>query len=147
MSDDELRKMYERQFGPFVHMGPEDKAIWLRFLMRGGTRFAPFTYDLRVGDGVPLPSHASERERKIAQALTTKRIDVLWMHDGETIICEVKKRAGSTAIGQLILYADLYRQTFPDMPPPRKLLLTDRLEPDLTSTLIANDIQYLEIGL
>lgn len=147
MDDNELRKMYERQFGPFVHMGPEDKAIWLRFLMAGGTRFAPFTYDLRVGEGLRLPPTATEKELTIAQALTTKRIDVVWMHDDQTVICEVKKRAGSTAIGQLILYADLFAQTFPDMPTPRKFLLTDRLEPDMTSTLIQHDITFVEIGL
>lgn len=137
--------MYERQFGPFVHMGPEDKAIWLRFLLRGGTRFAPFQYDLRVGEGIKMPADASARERHIAQTLTTKRIDVVWMHNGETIICEVKKRAGSTAIGQLILYSDLYRKTFPDMPPPRRVLITDQLEPDMAATLIENDIQYIEV--
>lgn len=147
MDDNELRQFYERQFGPFVHMGPEDKAIWLRFLLLGGTRFAPFTYDLRVGDGLRLPPTATGREKTIAHALTTKRIDVIWMQDGQTVICEVKKRAGSTAIGQLILYADLFRHTFPDMPEPRKFLLTDRLEPDMTATLIASDITYLEIGL
>ena len=147
MNDTELRKLYERQYGPFLHMGPEDKAIWLRFLLLGGVRFAPFVYDLRVGDGVKMPAGSTITAIAAAYALTTKRIDVVWMQGGYSIICEVKKRAGSTAIGQLILYSKLYKQTYPNEPPPRLMLVTDYLEPDMTEALRDLEISYIEVGL
>lgn len=146
MSDADTRRLYERLYGPFVHMGPEDTAIWLRYLMMGGVRNAPFSYDVRVGIGTSMPPDSSRTSLAVAQALTTKRIDVIWNEDGKVVICELKKYAGSTAIGQLILYRDLYVQTFPTNQPPKMLLITDRLQPDMISTLVANNIEYIEVG-
>lgn len=128
-------------------MGPQDIAIWLRYLQRGGAVNAPFLYDLRVGDGLKMPPGSSQIAINSAQALTTKRIDVIWMKDQRTIICEVKKRAGSTALGQLILYRNLFVQTFPEQPQPKMVLVTDELQPDVLDTLIANDIEVIIVGL
>lgn len=147
MTDDDLRKTYERMYGPFTHMGPEDAAIWVRFLVRGGNIHAPFYYDLRVGDGVQMPPDASDRSLRIAAALTTKRIDVLWYEQLTPVICELKKYAGATAIGQLILYRQLFAYSFPNQPPARTVLITDRLQPDMITSLTENDIQYIEVGL
>lgn len=147
MTNDELLKFYERQYGPFVHMAVGDKAIWLRYLLQGGAQFAPFAYDLRVGDGVSMPSGTSQMTSGIAYALTTKRIDVLYFFNGTAVIVEVKNHAGLSAIGQLIGYRDLYVRDYPDQPRPQMLLVTDRLQPDMVHVLTENGINYVEVGL
>lgn len=128
-------------------MSPQDKAIWFRYLLQGGNIFAPFVYDLRVGEGAELPPGSSATDYKVAQALTTKRIDVLWTTPTATVICEVKRRAGAGAIGQLLLYRQLYMTTFPTSQPVKMFLVTDELQPDVEVGLFANDIDYHLTGL
>ena len=128
-------QQYERAFGPVVHMSFAEKAIWTSWLQLGGTQFAPFTYDVRVGDGLIMPDGSSSYAIKAAYALTTKRIDVVYFDQGIPIIVEVKVRAGGGAIGQLIMYRDLWQRSNTASPPPRMLLVTDALQPDLAGVL------------
>ena len=143
----DLVKFYERTYGPFVHMGESDKAIWIRYLMQGGNAMAPFEYDLRVGDGVDMGPGANSFEVKAAYALTTKRIDVIARQGSTIVIIEVKLRAGLGAIGQLIGYRDLFMKQFPDSTSVEMLLVTDRLQPDMVPLLVQNNIRYYEVGL
>lgn len=147
MTNDELLKFYERQFGPFVHMGPADKAIWLRYLMQGGAQFAPFSYDVRVGEGVTLPPGSTVAIQNLAYALTTKRIDVVCKVGSITRIIEVKLRAGLGAIGQLIGYDELWHSTFGGNWETEKWLITDVLQPDMKPLLLSNDIHFFEVGI
>lgn len=146
MKDDELIRYYERRFGPFVHMSPNDIAIWVRYLIAGGERYAPFTYDVRVGDGVTMPAGSDRRAISAAYALTTKRIDVLCIVNGIARIIEIKKRAGAGAVGQLITYEQLFLQNNPSQLPTEKWLITDELQPDMVPILIQNNISYVEVG-
>lgn len=141
-----LVEVYERRFGPFVHMAPLDKSIWVRYLMQGGEQFAPFTYDLRVGNGVKMPPGTDAMGLRIAHVLTTKRIDVLCFVDQRPRIIEVKQRAGLSAVGQLIGYRDLYHRQFPEQPIPEMFLVTDILQPDMRPVLLQSNIQYYEVG-
>ncbi len=146
MSANELLITYERLFGPFVHMGTADKAIWLRFLMQGGNQYAPFEYDVRVGDGLPVPAGEDEMYKRINYVLTTKRIDVVFEHSGTLWIVEVKQRAGLTAIGQVLGYRDLYQWTFPKAQNVGMWIVTDTLQPDMQLPLTMNNIRYTEVG-
>lgn len=146
MADDQLIKFYERTYGPFVHMSEPEKAIWLRYLMAGGTSLAPFEYDLRVGRGLDMGAAATGFEVRTAAALTTKRIDAIARSGSTIVIFEVKQRAGLGSIGQMIGYRDLYLQTFPTSTTVEMLLVTDQLQPDMVQLLIQNQIRYYEVG-
>lgn len=146
MNATDLNTTYERLYGPFLHMAPRDKSIWLRFLLAGGFQFAPFLYDVRVGNGNPLPTNATQKLINLNYALTTKRIDVVFHHNGETVIVEVKHWAGLSAIGQILGYRELYKQSFPDHGTPRMLIVTDRLQPDMEGLLNSYDIRFAEVG-
>jgi hypothetical protein len=147
MTGDDLLKFYERLYGPFTHMAPGDKAIWLRYLIQGGAQFAPFTYDLRVGNGLDMGPNASTFQKNAAHALTTKRIDALCHVAGNVRIIEVKQRAGLSAIGQLIGYRELYCQTINPAANCDMWLVTDSLQPDMRALLILNNIYLSEVGL
>lgn len=146
MSDDQLIKFYERAYGPFVHMSEPEKAIWLRYLIAGGASLAPFTYDLRVGNGLDMGRNATGFEVRTAFALTTKRIDVVARRGSTIVIVEVKQRAGLGSIGQMIGYRDLYLKSFPTSTAVEMLLVTDELQPDMVQLLIQNEITYYEVG-
>jgi hypothetical protein len=146
-TDSTVFTAYERSFGPFVHMSQEEKAIWVRFLQQGGTKYSPFIYDVRVGQGTQMPEGSSTYAVKSAYALTTKRIDVVYFENGNAVIVEVKRRAGLSAVGQLIGYRDLFRLT-PDFNGQiAMLLVTDTLQPDMRPILADNNISFYEVGL
>lgn len=134
---------YERAYGPFTHMSMQEKAIWLRFLQAGGTQFRPFHYDVRVGDGLQMPPGSSGYDIRAARALTTKRIDVLYFDGPIAVIVEVKVRAGTTAVGELITYRDLYMKTPGFTGMTRMVLVTDELQPDMASVLDSLGIHYV----
>jgi hypothetical protein len=140
-TSDTLRE-YERAFGPFVHMSPAEKAIWLRFLQMGGTQFAPFSYDVRVGDGLQMPAGSTSYDIKAAAALTTKRIDVLYFIRTTAVIVEVKVRAGLGALGQLVGYRDLFLKGGTNGTDARMLLITDSLQPDVAQVLEQNGVAW-----
>lgn len=146
-ADPTILRQYEMAYGPFVHMSQEEKSIWLRFLIQGGTGLAPFRYDVRVGNGLQLPAGSSGYAVRSALALTTKRIDVLWRHGDTWIICEVKRRAGAGAVGQLITYRDLFLKTPGITGPATMFLLTDELQPDMIPVLESSGIKFSEVGL
>lgn len=144
---DALLRLYERAYGPFVHMSQQEKAIWLRFLVQGGTTYQPFYYDVRLGDGLQMPAGSSSFAVKSAFALTTKRLDVLFFDKGTAVIVEVKVRAGASAIGQLITYRDLFKKT-PDWSGPiGMLLVTDELQPDMSPVYESAGIRVTIVGL
>ena len=141
-----VRAWYERLYGPFVHMSQEEKAIWIRWLQAGGTQFAPFKYDIRVGDGLQMPPGSSGYAVRSAYALTTKRIDALYFDGTTSVIVEVKRRAGAGAVGQLITYRDLYEKTPGFTGDTRMLLVTDELQPDMAPVLRQSGIFWNEVG-
>ena len=83
-------------------MSVQEKIIWTKYLQAGATIYAPFQYDVRVGNGLQMPPGSSEYDIKSALALTTKRIDVVFENEGVHVITEIKVRAGLGVIGQLV---------------------------------------------
>lgn len=146
MEDTTVLQWYERLYGPFVHMSQEEKAIFIRWLQAGASKFAPFAYDVRVGDGLIMPAGSSGYAVRSAYALTTKRIDAVYQHDGTTVIVEVKRRAGLSAIGQLLGYRDLYAKTPGFTGALSMLLVTDELQPDMQEPLRQQGIFWNEVG-
>lgn len=138
---------YERLYGPFIHMSQEEKAIWIRWLQQGGSHFAPFRYDIRVGNGLQMPPGSSGFAVRSAYALTTKRIDAIYFDNGQPVIVEVKRRAGLAAVGQLIGYRDLFMKTPGNEYDPSMLLVTDELQPDMPTILRQSGIFWNEVGV
>lgn len=139
--------MFEHQYGPFSGMAPGDQAIWCRWLANGGGAWAPFEYNIRVGNGTIMPPDATEFERQQAYYLSTKRIDALGTINGVLTIIEVKTRAGLSAIGQMLGYRDLFLQQRPTVTRVNMLLVTDALQPDMLTLLTSNGIFVDIVGL
>ncbi len=90
-----------------------DYLLWNKFLTDHGKDYSGFDYDVKVGQGTAPVGPVPKNLESDFLSLTKKRIDAVgYQPDGVTLF-EVKPRAGTTALGQLIAYSDLYRQTFP----------------------------------
>lgn len=140
-------RMFEQVYGPFSGMAPGDTAIWVRWLAKGGGVWAPFEYNVRVGNGAELPPDATSFVRDQAYYLTTKRIDALARINGEVTVIEVKQRAGAGALGQMLTYRDLLLQSRPTVTRANMLLITDVLQPDMLMVLTQNGVQVDVVGL
>lgn len=98
----------------FPRMSSEDVIIWKKFLELYGKNYSSFDYDFKVGSGTDPGTEVPEEFRFDFIELSKKRIDAIgYQSDGVTIF-EVKPRAGTQALGQLISYKNLYAKNFPE---------------------------------
>lgn len=114
----------------YPHMAPQDYILWNQFLTEHGKEFTSFDYDVKVGEGIQPISQVPANMAKDFIELTKKRIDAVgYKQDGVTIF-EVKPRAGSTALGQLLTYQSLYKLTYPNNTILNLVLITSMLTKD-----------------
>lgn len=96
-------------------MSNEDTQLWTRFLQKYASDYDSFDYDFAVGTGEDPGSSVPENFRKDYLDLTKKRIDAVGYKGTDITIFEVKPRAGTTALGQLLTYFELFRRTNPSV--------------------------------
>lgn len=132
---------------PGPHLTPLDLEVWRRFLLLHPDKFQRFDYQVRVGKGQPLPAAASESDRKAWRELTEKKIDAVgWNADGPTVI-EVKPRGGASAIGQALLYRDLYTQEKRPSQPVAAMVVCDYVDEDVRLTALRYNISLVSVGV
>ena len=103
-----------------------------------------FAYDVRVGDGAPVPEGVSENLARMWKALTRKRIDVVGERNGRVWVIEVKPRCGLSAFGQAMAYRDLYQATYGVR--PGALVVCEYSDPDARRLCLEHGIQVTEVG-
>ena len=119
----------------YAHMKVDEAAIWERFLVQLPWRVLAIEYDLRLGDGVLMPLETPEWVRKMAWALSTKRVDAMIETRNEFIIVEVKGRAGLSAVGQLLGYLSLFTRQYKPQKRVKLVLVCEEIAPDVAPVL------------
>lgn len=130
----------------YKHMLPRDKVIWDRFLEQYGDYFERFDYDIHVGEGIGGICGYSKLTKKIALALTQKRIDAVGRKEGEIWVIEIKPKAGLSAIGQVTAYEILYNKGFGIGKVTHKAIVTDRTDVDIRTLCKELGIRLYEVG-
>jgi len=77
----------------------------------------------------------------MAYSLSTKRVDAVVETRHEVYICEVKQRAGMSALGQLLGYEALYVSQFKPRRSVVLVLICEVVEPDMESVYTQYGIQ------
>lgn len=95
----------------FPHMGPLDVSVWAEFLSRAGTGGSIARYDVLVGEGRRRGPDAEDDDEVAYRNLLRKRVDVVLSRPGLDLVLEVKPIGGMSALGQALVYRDLYWQT------------------------------------
>ena len=101
----------------YSRMSREDTILWNQFIHDHGPEYESFDYDLPVGEGETPQEDLPDFLIKDWQDLTKKRIDAVGYKNNTATIFEVKPRAGTSALGQLLTYKKLFSQTFPSVKP------------------------------
>jgi len=123
----------------------QDYLVWERFLDKYAERIKTLYYDVRVGEGGTDTLDYDEKMAKMYRAVTAKRLDALIEFEDEVWLVEVSSGPGLRAIGQLAAYLALYVKD-PKIPKPTiPMLVCDRLDPDLRTTLDLYSMHALEV--
>jgi hypothetical protein len=121
-------------------MAPREVIIFRAWLALHQTEYDRFDYNVRVGNGTdPGPMYpAIYRQQYIEN--TQKRIDAVGWQGSQPTIIEVKDRATASCMSQILTYKVLWPVTFPNTPPPKLLLVTNRVAADMPMVLDASGI-------
>lgn len=126
----------------YPHLLPDDVKVWEQFLLDLPDLFQVLDYDVRVGDGRPMPDLPTPKLRRMATDLSQRRIDVVGHQDNTRTIIEVTHTAGLKAIGQMTAYPTLYRAKYPGSYRIKSLLVAGALESDIVVCLDKHQIPY-----
>lgn len=115
----------------YPHMGPEDVAIWERFMLANPVIFEQCAYDVPVGSLPEFSTEVSPETGGKADRLYKKKIDVVALVKEVLYIIEVKPSAGAGAVGQVKNYRMLYKRDYNPKQAVTMAIITDRITPDL----------------
>ncbi len=129
----------------YPRMSPKDVDIWKRFLMEHQDMFNSFDYDFPVGSGEDPGPKFEPNLRKDFIDLTKKRIDVVGYKNGEPTIIEIKPRASSTALGQLLTYKTLFIDSHPSFQTVPLMVITEFINTEDRTIFDSNNIQIFVV--
>lgn len=124
----------------YVHLMPEERPIWERFISAPPVPFIREDYDVHLGKGAELPPDSPEYMVRQAAAVTRKRVDVVVETPDEVWIVEIKPRCDMSPLGQLLNYKRLYEKEYAPTKPVRMVVVCERIAPDVTESYRAADI-------
>lgn len=130
----------------YRHMRPDEKAIWYQAQKELGIPDNELTYDLALGEGVPVDPTWPLWQRRMVLALSRKRADVVRYTGQEWTIIEVKRQVGMSAVGQLLCYRLLFIKKFHPATPVKMLAIGQRSAPDMYFILPQLDISMYLVG-
>lgn len=125
----------------FPGLRPEEVLVLRAWLKVHEKQFDRFDYNVRVGPGQDPGPTFTDDMRRMAILNSQKRIDAVGYKGSTPWIIEVKQRAQSNAIGQLVSLDALWRNDNPTGATPVMLLVANTLAPDVPITLARYGIQ------
>lgn len=140
-------KMPDGEMVRMRHLSPEDRRLFTKYLVKNQPQVKRIKYDVEVGAAVGPEGIAYAYHDEKYRRLLAKRIDVVMEYDERTDICEVKPRAGAMAMGQLLLYVDLYQKGKHGKTTARAVIITDQVDPDARDLIERQGIQIEEVGI
>jgi hypothetical protein len=131
--------------GRYPHMAKHDARIWERFQDRYAGYFQDAAYDIALGGTETTDPSATEAERLMWRFNTAKRIDAAVRNANEIWLCEIRRGAGTAAVGAIICYAELSELDKWADRPLVLTIVTDRTDPDTRTVCARLEIQMIEL--
>lgn len=125
---DEIYDYRKRYWYP--HMKPADITIWERFVDKYPDVYKAVSYDVAVGTGAAIPPGVEASIARGFKTLTQRKIDVVALDGNKVDIIELKPAAGTSAIGQVLGYVELFKRDQPTAEAVRPVLITDSIDAD-----------------
>lgn len=129
----------------YDHMGPQDVAIWERFIAAYPDAYQTCQYDVPVGTPPQFDTTVNPATDGNVARLYMRKIDVVGFKQGGIDIIEVKPRAGMSAVGQVVGYRELYTRDYKPAVLPKAVIITDRSDPDLEQVAAAQGVRVFVV--
>ena len=130
----------------YPHMGTRESRIWEAYLGRYGVPEGRIEYDVHLGEGAEVKEDWPEWMRVMVKALSTKRADVVVEGTLSTTIIEVKRRAGLSAVGQVLGYEALMYKARGGWKPVELLVVCEYIEPDMVEVFEYYKVAVVVLG-
>jgi len=124
----------------YPHLLPQDTPVLTAFLIENGHKYTRVDFDVRVGAGRDPGPDFDDNIRKDGLDLSRRRIDALCTNNDTVDIVEVTGAAGTTALGQLLSYRELYIIDHPHSKRPRLIIAARTMQTDMTAAYAASGI-------
>lgn len=117
------------------HLLGRDAELFRRFLLtEEAQQYIGFDFDIKVGEYAFQAATNPSPEAKLEAGTLAKRIDAVAFHDANHLdLIEAKADNLPAAIGQLFVYRDLFLVTYPQFITQKLIVITSRLDPEITT--------------
>lgn len=114
-----------------------EQAIWREFLTRRGREWRAYAYDVELhGGDTPILGTDPEIARAWARAIA-KRADVIAERASGYTIIEIKVNGGYSAIGQALVYRQLFPKDYPSATLEGTMLVCEKIDPSIRAAASA----------
>ena len=129
----------------YAHMKPGDVLLWERFIPLFPDMYDKVQYDVPVGEGPLFDTLITEETGAHDERLYKRKIDVVGFKGGEIDIIEVKPKAGPAAIGQVLMYRNLYIKDYKPPKYPKCVIITDTITNDVAEFAASSEVQMVVV--
>lgn len=132
--------------GYYPHMKPNDIRIWEKYVRANPGQFISCDYDIPVG---PTPDWLDDQADAVGMKqgiLYRKKIDVVAYAPDYIALIEVKPRAGSSALGQILGYVLMYKDDFKPTSRIVPMVVTDRCSNGYDVIFARHGVALIEVG-
>ncbi len=119
----------------YAHMMPFEVPIWERFLADPPFQMVKISYDVHLGEGIPVNPDWPAWLVRVVRATSRKRADVVVETADAIWILELKVRASFSALGQLIGYGVLLLDEWQPRKPVHLAVVCERVAADMRPVL------------
>lgn len=140
-----------RAFSPdplsrYPHMLFEDAGTWTRFLTANKGSLEKVWYDVHVGKAVVPEEGSPGFLQAVADGVTRKRIDVVALQAGRLLVIEVKPFCSMVALGQAVVYRELFEKEYGSDPRSLGCIVCDQVDEDVAPIAVQLGIKVLSTG-
>jgi hypothetical protein len=139
MTEQDLAGLLARASYP--GMSAVESEVTRAWLGRHGLEYDRVEFQVRLGAGIDPGPGQPEYIRQLGRELWAKRADVVAITGAAVTIVEVKERITPGAVGQLLVYRDLYRREHPGAATIRLLTIGRGAVTDLIETFTAQGVE------
>jgi len=111
-----------------------DIPVWYRFLEVWGHIFTSLYYDCLLGGPLLTPEQLKDTYWQMWRQNTSKRADAIAELEKEVWIIEVARRPGLRAVGQILVYQNLWIEDPAIAKPEILVLVCERVDTDLIAS-------------
>jgi hypothetical protein len=125
----------------YPHILAQDAPILTAYLKEHGARYHAVDFDVRVGTGRDPGKDYDDNIRHMALDISRRRIDALGHKPGSVDVIEVTDAAGTTSLGQLLVYKRLYDIEHNPEQPATCIIAARSIQTDMLSAYQAAGIE------